>query len=146
MWDEITCLFPNITGCTVEVWEWTSHFTPHFTGACYYLSMLGLMLIHVSKRGPRATLASSPNWFVKIQFFRLARDKRFGNVIFCYRRTALGSSVFTIKSGPGRRAVSQNLRKTSRFIRVTSVIANVSFKSSAHQGYWWSTVAVQWPS
>ena len=29
-WDEITHSFPNFNGCTVEVWEWFSNFTPHF--------------------------------------------------------------------------------------------------------------------
>ena len=28
MWDEITYPFPNFNGCTVEVWEWISHFIP----------------------------------------------------------------------------------------------------------------------
>ena len=30
LWDEITYPFPNFNGCTVEVWEWISNFTPHF--------------------------------------------------------------------------------------------------------------------
>ena len=30
MWDEITIPFPKFNGCTVEVWEWISTFTPHF--------------------------------------------------------------------------------------------------------------------
>ena len=32
VWDEITYPFPNLIGATVEVWEWISNFTPHFTG------------------------------------------------------------------------------------------------------------------
>ena len=32
VWHEITCLFPNFNGATVEVWEWISYFIPHFTG------------------------------------------------------------------------------------------------------------------
>ena len=32
MWDEITFLFPNFNGCTIEVWEWIHNFIPHFTG------------------------------------------------------------------------------------------------------------------
>ena len=31
VWVEITYPFPNSNGATVEVWEWTSHFIPHFT-------------------------------------------------------------------------------------------------------------------
>ena len=38
--------FPNFN-CSVEVWEWISNFIPHWTGTCYYLSMLGLKLIRV---------------------------------------------------------------------------------------------------
>ena len=30
VWDEIINPFPNFNGCTVEVWEWISNFTPHF--------------------------------------------------------------------------------------------------------------------
>ena len=73
MWDKITCPFPNFNGCTVEVWEWISNFIPHFTRhvityhwslgmdkwlhltfyqICNYLSMPGLKLNHVSKKGP----------------------------------------------------------------------------------------------
>ena len=32
VWDEITYLFPNYNGPTVEVWEWISDFIPPFTG------------------------------------------------------------------------------------------------------------------
>ena len=31
VWDEITFLFPDFNGTTVEVWEWISNFIPHFT-------------------------------------------------------------------------------------------------------------------
>ena len=47
-------LHPNFKGETVEVWEWISNFISLYNG-CNYLSMLGLKLIHVSKRGPRFT-------------------------------------------------------------------------------------------
>ena len=30
LWDAITYPFPNFNGHTVEVWEWTSYFIPHF--------------------------------------------------------------------------------------------------------------------
>ena len=30
VWDEITYPFPNINGCTVEIWEWLIYFVPHF--------------------------------------------------------------------------------------------------------------------
>ena len=32
MWDEITYPFLNFNGATIEVQEWISNFTPHFTG------------------------------------------------------------------------------------------------------------------
>ena len=51
MWDVITYPFLNFSGATVEFYEWISNFIPHFTGACDYLSMLGLKLNHVRKRG-----------------------------------------------------------------------------------------------
>ena len=34
VWYEITCPFPNFNGATVEVWEWTSNFIPHFINGC----------------------------------------------------------------------------------------------------------------
>ena len=30
VWYEITYAFPNLNGCTVEVWEWIINFIPHF--------------------------------------------------------------------------------------------------------------------
>ena len=52
MWNEITYPFPNFNGAAVEVWECISNFIPYFTRhACDYLSMLGLKLNHVCKRG-----------------------------------------------------------------------------------------------
>ena len=53
VWDEITYPFPNFNGCIVEVWEWISNVTPHSNNGCNYLSMLGLKLIYVGKRGHR---------------------------------------------------------------------------------------------
>ena len=49
MCDEIPDLFPNFNGETI--WEWISNFITLYNG-CNYLSMLGLKLIHVNKRGP----------------------------------------------------------------------------------------------
>ena len=51
--DGINYPLSNFNGCTVEIWEWTNNFIPHFYG-CNYLSMLGLELNHVSKRGLRS--------------------------------------------------------------------------------------------
>ena len=55
MWDEITYPFPNLNGCTVEAWEWITNSIQHFINGRNYLSMLGLKLIHVSKRDPRSS-------------------------------------------------------------------------------------------
>ena len=42
----------NFNGCTVDIWERISNFNPHFImDGFYYVSMLGVMLNHVSKRG-----------------------------------------------------------------------------------------------
>ena len=39
VWDEITYLFPNFNGCTIEVWERICNFIPHFIiGVITYLS------------------------------------------------------------------------------------------------------------
>ena len=32
VWDKITYQFPNLSGATVEVWQWISNFISHFTG------------------------------------------------------------------------------------------------------------------
>ena len=53
MWDEITYPFLAFNGATVEVKEWISNSIIHFTGACDYVSMLGLKLNHTGKSGPR---------------------------------------------------------------------------------------------
>ena len=57
MWDEITYPFLNFNGATVEVYEWISNFIPQFKYVYNYLSMLGLNLKNVSKRGPRCRYA-----------------------------------------------------------------------------------------
>ena len=51
--DGITYPFLNFNGSTIEVWECISNTKSHPTlyWACDYLSMLGLKLNHVSKRG-----------------------------------------------------------------------------------------------
>ena len=43
--------FQNFNGCTVEVWELVSNCIAHFYNGCNYVFMLGLKLIHVSKKG-----------------------------------------------------------------------------------------------
>ena len=48
VWDEITYSFLNFNGCTVEVSEWISNFTPHFIDD---VITYPLKLNHVSKRG-----------------------------------------------------------------------------------------------
>ena len=52
MWDGLFYPFLNFNGATVDVLEWISNSIPHSTGACGYLSTLGLKLNRVSKRGP----------------------------------------------------------------------------------------------
>ena len=67
MWVEITYPFPNFNGWDIEVWEWINNFIPHFTGpVADYLSMVGLKLIHVYKRGPDSKFCHNgkivPQW------------------------------------------------------------------------------------
>ena len=52
--------YSSISICTVEVWEWMINFIPLYC-TCDYLSMLGLKLIHVSKRGPK-TVNMTARW------------------------------------------------------------------------------------
>ena len=51
MWDKVTYPFPNFNGATVEVWEWKRNSITHFIIDIIIFSMLGLKLIHISKRG-----------------------------------------------------------------------------------------------
>ena len=51
MWDEITYPIPNFDGRTVDV-RMDKSFHPTLYWACYYLSMLGLKVICISKRVP----------------------------------------------------------------------------------------------
>ena len=55
VWDEITYPFLNFNDRTVEVLEWISNFISLCDG-CNYLSMLGLQLIDIIKRGPCSQL------------------------------------------------------------------------------------------
>ena len=51
MLDEITYSFPNFNGTAVEVWEWISNFTQHFTGYVItypYWEFSGSMLVKVA--------------------------------------------------------------------------------------------------
>ena len=59
-WDEIIYPFKNFDGCTIDVLEWISNFHPTLNNGCDYLSMLGLKLNHVSKRGPRWCIFQLP--------------------------------------------------------------------------------------
>ena len=52
MWNEITYPFQNINGSAVEVWEWESNFTQHFTGRVITYLCGGLKLIHARKMDP----------------------------------------------------------------------------------------------
>ena len=54
VWDEITYPFPNFNGSTIEVWEWISNFIlQSIVHVITYLHLIGLKLIHISKRSPR---------------------------------------------------------------------------------------------
>ena len=54
VWDKITHPFPSFNGCTFQVSEWISNFIPHHNERNYYhLSVLGLTVILVNKRGPK---------------------------------------------------------------------------------------------
>ena len=48
VWDDITFSFPNFSGFTAEVWEWTSNFIPYFIMD----SMTGLKVLDFSKGAP----------------------------------------------------------------------------------------------
>ena len=61
LWDEITYPLLNFNGTSLGMNKW---FHPTFYWACDYLSMLGLKLNHISKRGPK------PNELVYCLFFR----------------------------------------------------------------------------
>ena len=51
--NEITHIFLNFNGATVEVWEWISNFTPQFTG---HVIIYRCRKIHFSKRGLRSLI------------------------------------------------------------------------------------------
>ena len=57
VWYEIIYPVPNFNGCTVDVWEWNTNFSPHFVDV-NYLSMLGLSYSILVKR---ARGISEPN-------------------------------------------------------------------------------------
>ena len=57
VWDEINYPFPNLNGCTIELWEWISNFIRHFIMDVITYPFLGLKLYHVSKGGHRQFVA-----------------------------------------------------------------------------------------
>ena len=69
MWDEITYSYPNFNGCTVEVWELDKWFHLTLYNTWNYLSMLGLKLIQVSKRGPSFICGQVHNTLVRCLHF-----------------------------------------------------------------------------
>ena len=64
VWDEITYPFPNFNGCTVEVSEWISNFTPQFI----------MWVIAYPCWGSSKTFSvkGSPDWIRK--WWRFTRD------------------------------------------------------------------------
>ena len=49
LWDEITYPFPNIDGCTIEIWEWISNSIPYFVVD---------VIIYVSKEPPEDSIGT----------------------------------------------------------------------------------------
>ena len=49
LWDEITYPFPNIDGCTIEIWEWISNSIPYFVMD---------VIIYVSKEPPEDSIGT----------------------------------------------------------------------------------------
>ena len=92
MWEDITFLFPNFNGCTVEVWEWISNFISHFTEHVITYPCLGLKLNYVSKRSPGVAIELSRDrvivsLFVSIfmwkMYFSLRASSRYELYNFC---------------------------------------------------------------
>ena len=81
MWADITYPFPNFNSTAIEVWEWISNDGSHVHNGSVnyhylsipipygYLSMLGLKVIHVSKRGPRCYMFVDIIWKIPILSF-----------------------------------------------------------------------------
>ena len=61
LWDEITYQFQNFNGCTVEVWEWISDFTPALYNGCNHV---------IPGIGERLSLPSSSTWISKLEQFK----------------------------------------------------------------------------
>ena len=111
VWDEITYPFPNFNGCTMEVWEWISNFIPHtLYNGCNYLPMLGLKLIHVSKRGDLNKMStfywmkfhwsfwsSNRHWFWYWSLGRCTGDNPFPkSVITLHMMTSSNGNTFRV--------------------------------------------------
>ena len=83
--DEITYPFPNFS----EVWEWIRDFISLYNG-CNYLSMLGLELIHVSKRGPWPQLYQTRSAWSMVQVkFTVKFTERRMDIRLSFRRSSL---------------------------------------------------------
>ena len=66
----MTYPFPSVNGATIEVCEWPSNFTPKLYWAYDSLSILGLKLIHVSKRcsWTQSSTQKKNNWVIVLYY------------------------------------------------------------------------------
>ena len=67
VWDEITYPFPNLNGCTVEVWEWIGIFIPHFIMDVITYPYWDLKLSYVCKGAPGHRRVEHRKWLTYIK-------------------------------------------------------------------------------
>ena len=67
VWNDIS--YPNVNGCTVEVYKWVNDFIPCFNSGCNFLSMLGSKLTILVKDIPEYNINKvyliSPDFFFR---------------------------------------------------------------------------------
>ena len=74
--------FPNFNGCSIEVWEWISNFSPH-KNRCNHLSMVVLKLNYVGERGPRhcsfpqSMITQFILWFTELEWLKMDYEEKF---------------------------------------------------------------------
>ena len=91
LWDKITYPFPNFNGTTAASWQWTRDF---ITNSIEHLSLRGLKLKHVSKRGPQTRSRRVHDDNQNAEWVLYCHSKGTTNLSTCSRSQKYGASIF----------------------------------------------------
>ena len=111
MWDEIIYRLPNFNGCTIGVWKWINNSIPHIHN---YLSMMGLKLNHVSRRGPWAVV-----WWASVSSFFHLKYLRILAILYIFMFSCFANNSILYFTGEKLRFCTKK-RETVRILLLQS--------------------------